>query len=463
VADNQDRAQRIERIKRIERIRALEEQAQSQPEEPTTTQNVLDVGKKGLMLGLRGLDYAGGIARTAYAGVPNAVNILAGNPSVVNPEDLLAALKGRAPTTADYLERAQVPEMGSVDVPFTNAKITGRDVLGFAGDVATDPLTYVGAPGGSKALRAASLEPAIEGAGRKIFKGGFGSIDRELAEKGVAPISETLFKEGFVGTSEGARKATNALRETAGQDINKAVAAAGDIRVKPDFSEALSTINNMRKDPGLKNEADSLEKFVKMYDEKNHLPPNAYEILNQLKESPLLQNEAKDLETLLISSQKETGYPLAEALQMKRNLRQNLPANVYKPTQYGAQPISQATQVEKQMVSAITDATDKAGGEALKKANKAYGQTKAALPLLQREAKKEARKKGITVVDALLAGGSFGAPQVGIPALALKKAVEAANTTAGRTALGQALRVGQKPLAIGIRRGGKALSDQLEE
>jgi len=428
-----DRAARIERIKRIQRIKALQagQEAPAAPEE-TLYEKAKDIGGKTLQGGLRALDYAGGLARTSIAGVPNAINVMAGNPSVVHPEDLVQALKGNAPSSEELLARAEVPEMGSVGIPFTDKKITGRDVLGFGLDVVTDPLTHGlgGAGKAAKAAKIASLEPAVEGVGRTIYKGGFGAIDRELAEKGVKPLSDQLFEKGFVGTSSGARKATNKIRMQAGKDINEVVAKVGQVEVKPDFSNAYDTIAKMRKDPGLIKEADALDDFVRTYEQKGPT---------------------------------QRAYTVADALEIKRNLRQALPQNVYRQTAFGAKPIGPATKVEKQVAAAFTKATDDVGGEALKAADLTYGQAKAALPLLEREAKKAARKKAVTVVDAMIAGGSFAAPNVGLPALALKKTAEAANSTLGRTLLGQTLRAGQKPIAATLRRGARGLAETMEE
>ena len=79
---------------------------------------------------LKGLDYAGGLGRVSGAGLVNIPYSLSTGQSLTKEDDVLKALRGEAPSTAEYLNRAGVSG-------------TSADVLGFVGDVALDPTTYL--------------------------------------------------------------------------------------------------------------------------------------------------------------------------------------------------------------------------------------------------------------------------------------------------------------------------------
>lgn len=89
-----------------------------------------------LDIGLRPLDYAGGLIRTGLATVGG---LMKGDAqSVVSDEDAKQALQGKAPLTDEYLERMGVPQGPSIDLnPFMEGESTLRGIGGFAGDVAT--------------------------------------------------------------------------------------------------------------------------------------------------------------------------------------------------------------------------------------------------------------------------------------------------------------------------------------
>ncbi len=96
------------------------------------------VGSQILDYGLRGLDYAGGLGRVSAAGITDLANMALDRPTVTREGDVMSALQGQAPTTEEYLDRAGMEDG------------TARTALGFAGDVALDPTTYMS--GGLSAL-----------------------------------------------------------------------------------------------------------------------------------------------------------------------------------------------------------------------------------------------------------------------------------------------------------------------
>lgn len=160
----------------------------------------------------RGLDYAGGGARTAAAQLAQLFT----DKQITKPEDLMMAVKGKAPTTDEYLKRAGVPEGASLSDAFPGMYSqtgeglplqkggaldpTVRGAAGFVGDVALDPLTYL-TLGGSGAAKTA-LNPtakAIEKAGEKLYKSGFKAADTRLAERGLEPVSGYALEQGMWG------------------------------------------------------------------------------------------------------------------------------------------------------------------------------------------------------------------------------------------------------------------------
>lgn len=122
---------------------------------------------KGLDIGGRALDYAGGVARVGLANSPAASMAdmlqayLRKKPLLNQPGDIGRALVGKAPRSAEYMDRAGIPEGASVSdlVPgaFTEepgftmkAKKGGmldpsmRGAVGGVVDMALDPLSYLG-------------------------------------------------------------------------------------------------------------------------------------------------------------------------------------------------------------------------------------------------------------------------------------------------------------------------------
>lgn len=385
------------------------------------------VASKALDYGLRGLDYIGGLSRTGAYTVADEVGELLGREDSIDSGDaLLSALKGQAPSSSEYLKK-----MG-IENP------TAAAALGFVSDIALDPLTYLslgstalgkgvakaatekGAKGllgkvGKAGLTVLDPSDAIGALGSKIYKGGFGSIDQELAAKGVRPISEALEREGKIVTSEGARKATNEMRLKAGArlgDIYKGVDDVG-VTVLPKLDNAYKTIANMRKDKNLVDVADSLEAWVKNYDP--------------------LQGGAK--------------LGVQEAANIKTQLRSTIPTKAFTPAEFGGSVLLPGAKKAQGEVAGAFDEAIKSivpSKPMLEETLAQYATATNAIPLLNREAKKAARKKGISVVDAALGGAAFGGVMGenqglsagGATALGTKKLAEAANTTLGRTLLG---------------------------
>lgn len=217
-------------------------------------------GNTDLLSGLgRVLDYPGGWVRTGLAGAAAKAKNM-GN--VVNNEDLLLALKGQAPNSAEYMKRLGVGEGPSVNLPLVG-NVTSRGVGGFAGDVLTDPTLYAG-----KLLKGAQVAgPALESLGESAYKSGFKNIDKKLIEKGKTPLSEILLENGApAGTTKSiAGEMGNIAADTAAQrqgayDVTDLLAG----KISPEahtFENATDELERMRRDPRARYQklADDLE------------------------------------------------------------------------------------------------------------------------------------------------------------------------------------------------------------
>jgi len=156
--------------------------------EPVEQQDEQGLGSQIFDYGMRALDYTGGLTRTAIAGAADP--FVEGD--LVNQDDVINALKGKAVTTEEVLDRSGM-EDGAL-----------RTGLGFAGDVALDPTTYMsggisalaklgkaGKLGKVAALAAAPsvisselLGKAVGATAGKAYKG-----SRDMAMKGFGVIS----------------------------------------------------------------------------------------------------------------------------------------------------------------------------------------------------------------------------------------------------------------------------------
>lgn len=174
---------------------------------------------------LKTLDYPGSVARAGL--VAPAISAATGKDLGTN---FMEAVKGNqsTPGTGELLKRGGVPEMGRLSnvVPgyaepgkggiFPEKggalDITGRGLIGFAGDIASDPTTYItpGLKAGATALEKAGLnktagaarlaaEPlssAIRGTGKGIYKSGIMPAEMEAAKYGKEPLTQNLINEG---------------------------------------------------------------------------------------------------------------------------------------------------------------------------------------------------------------------------------------------------------------------------
>jgi hypothetical protein len=298
---HQDQAKQLSGPSREEMIAAMEK-----PEkEPTWG----DRAKQGLGYALKPLDYAGGLVRTGAAGtVQGGANLMGKlkelatgepdtTPQVVTPDDAMAALKGSAPSIGEYLKRTGMGDMGKLSdvapilyssdpqslrpTPGGSFDPTVRGAVGMAGDIALDPLTYLGmGPGKALLGKAGVADHVLNPAENALKAGGIATYKsapimkaadalNERYTKGAA--SDILFDNGVRGTGRSVATQAENLAEKVGAQRNAILAQAGNQGAVLDMAKATSPaedfINKIRssRDPQLLPVADALEERVAQY------------------------------------------------------------------------------------------------------------------------------------------------------------------------------------------------------
>ena len=250
--------------------------AQGEAAPPAPPPEQPGIMRQGLDYALRGLDYAGGNARTALAtGAGMVQNAVQGkNPlaqEITTGEDVKKALKGQAPTSAEYLRRLGVPEGGSLNVPGLG-KVTIRGAAGLAADIATDPLTLVAkAVKGSPYLEKLFNSPgkASEALGEAVYKSALPEHAREAAPAIIeagAPVG---------GTAKLAQKVQD-MSNTMGKLRQGLYDRATELGVSVDtaypLKRAEAVIAKMDRDPGLQPAAQELSDLLGRYKEMGKVP-----------------------------------------------------------------------------------------------------------------------------------------------------------------------------------------------
>lgn len=217
------------------------------------------------------LDYPGGLVRT---GLASAGGMLSGQPNAVKEADVANAFKGEAPLSSEYMGRLGAPEGPSVGVPFTDRRVSARDVGGFVADIATNPLNY----GGKAAAGLLDAGEATAAAGKNLYKSGFKKIDEKLLEKGKGPVSDILLENGApTGTtkqlSENMSGIAGDVATKRGEAYDKINQLAGPIDLsKTVFQKAEARLAELRAHPSrqMKALADSLEQMLNDYKSAGH-------------------------------------------------------------------------------------------------------------------------------------------------------------------------------------------------
>ena len=380
----------------------------------------------------RVLDYPGGHIRTAAAETYDLLNTMLGNKPIVTNEDVLNALKGKAPSSAEYLGRAGMTEGPSVMIPGTTTRISTRDAIGFALDLAADPLTELSnmvkqVPYIGKLVRGGGL--ATEAMGDWIYSSAFKKVDAKLAAKGVEPFSEVMrngvftkeaaqtlekhgiqvpehLTQGVAGTTMSVAEKADAMSNAVGK-VRQAVYEKADqlgakvnLGAEGTFKKAEGVIANMKKDPGLRPQAEALEEMLGRYK----------------AEGPVSLANASDFKSNLYDALPNTAFDGFGKLKAKAN------------------------QFKLALASDLKDAIVKSGngaerglGDAVDHINERWGILLEARKPMQKQTTQAAGQGLGSWIDGVILGSGH------VSALAAKKAMELAGTTAARTYVGKAI------------------------
>lgn len=392
--------------------------------EPSLMQKAGNAAMTGLDVAGRVLDYPGGLARTAIAaqagGAPHSLydstyemsEKMAEPNRIVTKDDVVNALKGNAPLSAEYLKRMGVGEGGAIKVPKIGS-VSTRDAAGFALDMLSDPLSAIAkltkqAPYLKKVLNSPGL--ASEAVGEAIYKSGLKHVDAKLIEKGQDAVSPILLQEGARGTTEQIAKSVDEMSSAMGkvrQELyNRASAKGVTIDLGYPMKRAEAVIKSMRKDPGLAPAADELESMLARY--------------------------------------KQVGkVSIDDVSEFKTNLYDALPASAFDAH---GKLRGRAAHFKQALASDLRDVIAKAGnaaepglGDSINVLNEKWGTLLSAKKPLAQQAK-QAQGKGIgSWIDGVILGAGYVNPEVAVGALGGKKALELANTTYMRTLIGKKL------------------------
>ena len=452
------------------------------------------LGAAALDYGTRALDYAAGLGRTAAANVLE----LGTDENVVSGEDVLAALRGQATPSSEFLGRAGVEQGGSLSdvLPSMYSESgqgwltlqkggaldpTARGAAGFVLDTALDPLTYltVGAApafkAGGKLAQAAKtvaspLEAAARSGGRSMYKSGLKRIDQEAAKFGKEPVSDVLINRGIAGGAESIYRQMDELAEQLANQrtsiFTRADIEGGAASMQAAMGKAEALLQDLRasRDPIKQAAADKLEAEILEY---RKLDPSLVEVptgqTKIVQAGPVQSPETGFVTADYISRPITADFTPVEAVDvmkqvmtppirpsqatgMKTSLYDTLPKGTFQETVAAAQGVSpDLTRGRKAMAAGLNEEAAAAvervlpgEGERIKQINDELSRLLTTKDKQQMEAFKEANKNIITSVDApMLALAAEG--KISPLVIAAKKAADIAKMTGPRTLLGREL------------------------
>lgn len=430
------------------------------------------LGSQALDYTLRALDYPAGYAR-------GAVGALAGQS---REGDLERVVKGQAPSTSEYMERAQIPEGAKLSdaIPRIYSKTGGglplekggpldptvRGVTGFAGDVALDPLTYLTLGTASAAKNAGllaklkkpltpikTLEVPV---GKSIYASGLKDVTQEGVKKGKTEVADTMLKYNISGS---AKQMSKQVEDTAGAlltERDSLLKAADEAGAEVNMSKAMSGMKKeaekmiLSGDPQLQDIAKAFLEKAKEYemlDAKTIKIPtgeqaqigtkmaetgrldmsNPYSPKPELKEVPVMGDMMTDQIIPGVSPSRASGF--------KTSLYQGLPNSQFDiaaKTKPGGKLQEKMAIGIKNEIEKTADKIQDGLGDQIRQRNKELGDLLTIRKASMNAAKKEGNKNVVTAIDAALAAA---APQV----YASKKAADIAKTAWVRTKAGKNL------------------------
>jgi len=364
---------------------------------------------KGLEYTGRVLDYPGGLLRT---GIAQAGEALSPKSDIVTKEDWSMALKGKAPTSAEYLERAGLEPGPSVELPILG-DTSLRDVEGFALDVATDPLSLV-----AKGLK--PVGRALEGAGKSTYRSAFKKIDERTAESGAKKLADVLLEHGApTGTTKKISGDINNISSGLLDKRSKLYKEGSDLGAKVDvesaMKDAIGETQRLKTTRGAEGLGQELEQNISSLFEKSG-PKDMFGNSEKIKLPPLSLQEASELKTRLYDT---------------------LPQNVFDRFGRVKGDAKKLTKLQarglKEEIVKQANAVKPGLGDEIDKLNIDLGALMSSKQPLKMQIRRGETPNALTSVDAML--GALASPG----ALATKKAADLSKTTYLRTKLGKGL------------------------
>lgn len=418
---------------------ALQDQA---PQDESTIDQIKQGALKGLDYAGRGLDYLGGVTRTAgsYPFVKQ-----------VTGQDVLNAFKAHPLSGNQILEKAGVSQGKSLSdvipgyskepapwyVPEKGGALdpTARGAAGLALEIGTDPLAMasIGVKAGTNAARMAgrALTPAekllqystrpvgtaLEDIGTSRYKSALRGVDESLKSAGKPAISDTFIQQGMpVGNMQTLKAKAKVFADQAGQAMgNIETEAAGKgatVNMLPAMDDAMELSSEMRASPhpSVQAAGQKLDDITASYLEKGEKVP-----VDKARE---WSSEANKLASeQAFNPMTANNVPFAS--EANREIGQGLKGEVYKSIENTTPELSDQYKLANQQYSTLA--------------------SKPAQRELKNAAKVERKKNAITLVDAMIASGSLANPTIGLPILGAKKAIEFGNSALGRTMAGKGL------------------------
>lgn len=401
-------------------------EVQQQIPSASISQEEMGIVGKGLDYAGRGLDYAGGLTRTGLAQVAGMAQDVAqgknplNEPQVVSEADVQAAFKGKAPSSEEYLRRLGVPEGGSIKAGgFT---ITGRDVVGLAGDITTDPLTSL--------VKLAKSSPYL----RKLINA---ESKTGLANKATEALGEAIYKSAI---PKKAQAAVDAIQ----QGIpNTAYNGEALPWLSKNFAQKVDDVSSVmgKLRQGLYDRADELK--VMIDPAAKGITSKADEVLARMKRDRGLAPSVQKLEELL-QRYKEGGPVSVDILsEWKTNLYDALPESAFangKLRGFAKQFKVALAGDFRDAIAKAANGAEKGLGDSINAINANWGILLSATKPLERASQATGGKLGHVVDGAIAAGGALAGGVMGAATgYAGKKAFDLATGATARTIAGKAL------------------------
>jgi hypothetical protein len=360
-----------------------------------------DVALKGLDIAGRALDYPGGIARTGLAAAADPFV----EADLYKEGELFKAAKGQPLSGEEIINRA-------------GYKGTGESVGGFALEMATDPMTYIGlGPLLGKAL-GKTAKPVYKSARNLQI------ADKLVAESGKIPVSDVLYKYGVTGTNEEMSSKASDLIKTLTEKRNEIVDAATATGQKANVSvvdQAIQDLDQKWFSPGAPFEVnpEKAQSFIEGESILKELtqPAKSMAEVRGLQPGEVSPTELKNLLSSLYEKElSDKAYMLGELTPSKEKVLKE-----------GAKAMKEG------YLGSIEKALGPESRKGAETINQELSSLLSARKKLRTEANKTATSKGLSTVDTALAGAS-------LPVAGAKKLGDILGTTNFRTKLGTSLK-----------------------